>query len=359
VRADVATALLAHPGVSDTRAAWRGCLADDTQELQSCLSSPGWASGPVYSSVAEAAAERSRVDDRVVIFVQTNEGFLPMARNWVANTRALGTRLDSYFVAATDAASVAALAAEGVPVVNYTSTALPAGAYEYRTAEYNLIVDHRWAVLAAVLEAGYDGFLVDADAVLQRNPLPYLQTLPADCDGYIAIEIAENEGTKDAVLSRGGYTEGGVSNFMNMGLFLMRAGPRSTAIVSAFRAHLAGTSGDLVDDQTKWNDWFEHNYHIRGLGGASAEARGAAVVDAIMHGTCVGFVATRADQPAGPVAFRWWPLSPALFQNREASDRWHMEDRNLEQAYTFHANFVVGIDAKVDLLRSHGLWALP
>ena len=221
-----------------------------------------------------------------------------MVRNWVANTRALHTRLDSYFVAATDAASVAALAAEGVPVVDYSRTGLAAGATNFQTTEYNRIVDHRWEVLAAVLDAGYNAFLVDADAVLQRNPLPYIQTLPPDCDGYIAIDIALNEGSKDTVLKRGGYAEDDVYNFMNMGLFLMRAGPRSSAVVTAFRTYLGSrTKGDSVDDQTKWNTWFQTNYRIRGLKNESKEARGAAVVDAVMHSTCVDYVAT--SSPAG------------------------------------------------------------
>lgn len=125
----------------------------------------------------------------------------------------------------------------------------------FRQVDYNRMALVKWELSIAIMELGYDVFLLDPDIVPLRNPLPYFETLGA-CDMYFQLDTSIMP-TGDNVKSQGGYPlpVDGLEQFFNTGGILMRASERTLAFLRKYHAHATAeyAGGTQYDDQGIFN----------------------------------------------------------------------------------------------------------
>jgi len=127
---------------------------------------------------------------RTVIVVEVNSGFLDVTRNFILHVERLIPPLRNIVYAALDEGAAHEL--RRMKQLTYYPEIRAhefVNATKYGGPGYNEIVRHKWRLALKLLHRGLHPFILDADVVLLRNPLNFMQDLP-DCELTVTAESA-------------------------------------------------------------------------------------------------------------------------------------------------------------------------
>lgn len=322
------------------------------------------ATGAVRASVASAvsALTAGAAVPTTITFVVTNLAYAELTLNFFRIAARLEPPLAAAFSVAVDAAARDRLAA-AAPRAYATVFEAAGPAYESNVSvfggrAYNSMTEHKWRVAAAVLATGQHALMVDPDVALLRNPAQYLDAAP-QCDLATMIEVNDGDASPVSLRAQGGFAFDAFANWVNTGFVLFRSSPRTGPFVAAFLEYLAqpAARAENRDDQHHFNTYLHMRLRPRGLRpDATLAERGQLLIDAMVARRCIDLVDAAAAED-GATHLSWLPLSPLLFMNRIALDKFALHERALDKPYAVHHNWLLGLEEKVCSLRAHGQWA--
>ena len=224
---------------------------------------------PLEPVASEAATVRAAAAGGSVIITHTTGSNLPFARNWYAHLQRAG--VSSFVLIATDAAALAALRTEVPGHVVRCPPAIDAcrphgaddGPRSYRSRGWTRLMFAVPQMLRWVLAMQLDVLWMDTDVVALADPLPVLRDLLganasssppqllASVDGRFPDEDPRECAQYYSAETRWGASAGGSK--LCGGLFYLRHGARSLALVDAWEARLRGPRAG-AKNQPHYND---------------------------------------------------------------------------------------------------------
>eukprot|EP01062_Namystynia_karyoxenos_P002126 TRINITY_DN10737_c0_g1_i1.p1 TRINITY_DN10737_c0_g1~~TRINITY_DN10737_c0_g1_i1.p1 ORF type:complete len:749 (+),score=210.62 TRINITY_DN10737_c0_g1_i1:80-2248(+) len=197
-----------------------------------------------------------------------NQYALQMVLNWDAHLQRSG--LAGRLVAATDDALLGELRRRGVAAARMRSV-MPRQEAKWGSRGFMAMGRTKGALVATVLAAGVDVLFVDADCVVLRNPLPYLQGLGADIlmhSDALYASRAPSDGLEDPSRS--------LPADLNTGFFWVRSTGATRAAVREWERIMADDRffGNWRNDQTAYNRVMKQGARTAGAGPIVMAANG-------------------------------------------------------------------------------------
>lgn len=263
-----------------------------------------------------------------VIVAESNARFHRITRWWIDEMKKLG--LTKYVIVALDPVEYHRLQKMGQTVAWHPGLNMNFNKTDFRSNNYNQIVNYKWQIVVDLLRYGIDILLTDVDIQWKRNPLPYLRSLP-HCHMYLTVDLMGlpvDETAPDPKPHRvyPPFTWEGFENRANTGFCHLRSDPHVIALAEiVLRSPLPG-----MDDQYTFNTHFNRVF----LANRDRSQRSHGAHD------CAHY---------GDLTFQM--LRPDLFQNRLI----HMHNPQYNKDYyTLHFNWLGDFTEKINTMISGG-----
>lgn len=269
-----------------------------------------------------------------VYFVPVNRAFVPMAHNFALWANRTTPPVTNVLYVALDEPARHELMELGLPVWLYEGEeALEQEATEFRTPKYNRIVRAKWILVHAMLELGVEPILVDADIVLVRNPWNYMQDLPR-CDLTLGSDsmppwILENSERRFSYYEST-WSWKKAPLMINTGFIWFRNTLATRDLVREFLER-----PPQKDDQHSLNLLMSRREGHTRINPSPLERR------------------TQCSHYAG-VSLNILPH--VLFGSQEYFTQFELDAIAFVTPYMIHANYLTGLETKVNLFKKLGLW---